>query len=261
MESDGDVFPIPLDISRFGSKWKHVDGTIGIVVPDLNSEGEEEVWNVVVAHKDPMEASAPWSWQAVNFNDIRFTINVDMLPTVKDIQRFSGCDLINEYTLNVLFERIYRTNICPGARVIVTIGEFVRLMGEVVMSLGTMAKLRFEDGTLQDVPLLGDQAVISTLPWRGITGWVVKVEAKHITIWSDSERNEYRVAAIEAEFFTPSFRQYPTLPPFEARFMYEGLYLDRLWLDSGTVHQQSTVDDSRGRFPGWGMGRGMGRGI
>ena len=33
-----------------------------------------------------------------------------------------------------------------------------------------------------------------------------------------------------------------------------------LWLDSGTVHQQSTVDDSRGRFPGVGDGQGDGQG-
>ncbi|KAF9054856.1 hypothetical protein BJ165DRAFT_1325761, partial [Panaeolus papilionaceus] len=107
------------------------------------------------------------------------------LPTVKDIQRFSGCDLINEYTLNVLFERIYRTNIRPGARVVVTTGEFVGLIGEMVMSLGETAKVRFDNGLLQEVLLrdlhrnfvIGDQAVISTLPWRGTTGWVTSVEA------------------------------------------------------------------------------------
>ncbi|KAF9029748.1 hypothetical protein BJ165DRAFT_1317882, partial [Panaeolus papilionaceus] len=107
------------------------------------------------------------------------------LPTVKDIQRFSGCNLVNEYTLNVLFERIYRTNLRPGARVCVTTGEFVGLIGEVVASLGTAAKVRFEDGAIESVPLrdlrrnfvIGDQAVISTLPWRGITGWVINIEA------------------------------------------------------------------------------------
>ncbi|KAF9030895.1 hypothetical protein BJ165DRAFT_1411276 [Panaeolus papilionaceus] len=221
MENVGGVFLILLDVSHFGRKWRAVNGSVGIVVPNLNSDDQEEVWNVIVAHKDPMEASAPWSWQSVNFNDIHFTIKLDELLTVKDIQRFSGCDLVNEYTLSVLFERIYRTNIRPGACVIVTTGEFVGMIGEVVMSLGTMAELRFEDGTLEPVLLcdlrrnfvVGDQAVISTLLWRGITGWVINVEVKHITIWSESLQNEYRVAAIEAEFFTPSLRHIASLPP------------------------------------------------
>ncbi|KAF9034122.1 hypothetical protein BJ165DRAFT_1534315 [Panaeolus papilionaceus] len=213
--------PLWVRIHDSRAKWRAVNGTVGIMVPLLNNYDVPETWTVVVASKDPLEASAPWIWEAVNISDIRFKINPDELPTVRDVQKFVGCDLLNEYTLKVLFKRIYRTNLCPGARVCITSGEFVGLIGEVVASVGAAATVRLGNGAVEPIPLdvlrrvfvIGDQVMIATLPWRGVTGWVVSTEADHVTIWSDLQQKEYRVNSLEVEFFSPSFHQTFLLPP------------------------------------------------
>ncbi|PPQ82103.1 hypothetical protein CVT24_012424 [Panaeolus cyanescens] len=214
--------PLWVRIHDFRKKWRHVNWTVGIIVPLLNEFGIEVIWQVIVAFKDAECASPGWRWAAVRLDDIRFTIGIGQLPTVDDVQRFSGCPLVNEYSLSVLYECIYRTNIRPGARVKVTRGAFKGSAGYVVEVSDAMADIQTQDGSLETVPIkcirrhfmVGDEVSIVTTPWRGVIGWVVRIEGQIITIWSDKEFREYRVAAIEAEFFcsSESFQRAAQIP-------------------------------------------------
>ncbi|KAF9037148.1 hypothetical protein BJ165DRAFT_1408550 [Panaeolus papilionaceus] len=215
--------PLWVRIHDFRRNLADLNGTVAIVVPLLNNMYSNlvEMWTVVTASKDPYEASAPWVYEQFKIDDIKFKINPDELPTIRDIQKFVGCDKIQEYTLNVLFKRIYSANIRPGARVCVTSGEFVGLTGEVVGTACAAATVRLENGIVEPIPLdilhrafvVGDQVAIATLPWRGVTGWVVNAEEQHVSIWSDKDQKEYHVASNEVEFFSPSFHQTFLLPP------------------------------------------------
>ncbi|PPQ76331.1 hypothetical protein CVT24_008497 [Panaeolus cyanescens] len=210
--------PIWVRIRDTRQKWRHVNGTVGMISPLLDERGFEVIWEVIVAHKEA--GSSEWMWTSTRLDNIRFTMNFGQLPTVADLQRFSGCPAVQEYSLSLLYERIYRSNLRPGARVRVTRGDFIGAAGYVVEVSGSTVDIQIEDGSLETVPtkcvrrhfIVGDEVTIVTNPWKGEVGWVVSVEGDFITIWSDARSQEYRIAAIEAEFFCSSFRRIPQLP-------------------------------------------------
>ncbi|PPQ71998.1 hypothetical protein CVT24_008268 [Panaeolus cyanescens] len=203
--------PLWVRIQDGRRKWRTVNRSVALVMPLLNQRYLPEMWTVVVAF--PAE-NGTYQWRRIHLDDIRFTTNIGELPTIRDLQRFSGCDLVNEYHLHLLFERIYRANIRPGARVYVTRGDFIGSVGEVMFSSGANVDLQIQDGSTISVPLkcvrrhfaIGDTVMIVTAPWKGNVGWVVSIDGARLVVWSDKEMCEYYVSSLEVEFFCTSFR-------------------------------------------------------
>ncbi|PPQ82470.1 hypothetical protein CVT24_002386, partial [Panaeolus cyanescens] len=211
------AMPLWVRIRDARRKWKQVNGSVGLVTPHLNENGRPVNWSILVSWQDSSEPSTT-KFKSVHFNDIRFIFDLNSLPTISNLQRFSDHSFVDNSQLVILYERIYRSNIRPGARVHIQQGEHSGSIGVVVECSSFTATIILKDNqSIEDVPLqyirrhfeIGDQACIITLPWLGTTGWITNVEGNSITIWSDSQQKEYRVSAIEAEFFSPSLQQQP----------------------------------------------------